>query len=53
MWSRTFVSVVGADGEDGKSHVGVLVRVHLVGALSEGRLVVVDVADEHANVRRV
>lgn len=49
----TFIPVVGADGEDGESNIGVLVHVHLIRRLCECRLVIVHVADKNADIRRV
>lgn len=46
----TFVPVVGADCENGKAHISVLIHIDLIGGLCKLRLVIVDVANKNAYV---
>lgn len=46
----TFIPVVGADCENGKAHISVLIHIDLIGGLCKLRLVIVDVANKNAYV---
>lgn len=49
----TFIPVIGTDGENGEAYVSVLIHIDFVGRLCERWLVIVHVADENTNIRRV
>lgn len=49
----TFIAVVGTDGEDSKSNIGVLVHIHLIRCLCKCRLVIIYVTDKNTDIRGV
>lgn len=46
----TFIPVVGADCENGKAHISVLIHIDFIGRLCKLWLVIVDVANKNAYV---
>lgn len=50
---HTFIVVVGADSDNSEANISVLIGADFVDTLGEDGLVIIDVADENAHVRRV